>query len=131
MHDVIMGPLRNLTHNTPVLRELKFLFDHLEKKSNEIIFRKCVRPSCKHCTENPIIATKAWEELQQSGFKWPNPVESENFPGHFKTYREIIESPSSDFIVGDEGLPYTLKVGDCPQCNFVFMSESEQTKHMR
>ena len=130
IHDIIMGPLRVLTHNTAVLKELRFLFNHLEKKSNEIIFRKCSRPACSHCVENPIIAVKAWEELERCDFKWPNPVSSDEFLGHFKTYREIMQDPST-FICADEGLPYSLKVGECPQCNFAFYSESEQTKHIK
>ena len=71
----------------------------------------------------------AWNDLQRSSFKWPNPVNSETFPGHFKTFKEVEQDPSA-FICSDKGLPFSLKVGECEECNYRFMSASERDKHI-
>ena len=131
VHDLIMGPYSLLIKDVSMMAELRFLFNHIDKKSNEVIFQKCHRPTCSHCTSIPIIAGKAWEALKGKEFKWPNPTPSESFPGHYKTFLEIdVEHPSS-YITRDEGLPNSLKVGDCPFCPFMFMSAAERDKHLK
>ena len=33
--------------------------------------------------------------------------------------------------IGDDGLPFKLSIGSCTYCeNFIFMSETEKTRHM-
>ena len=118
---MITGPAKNLRIDTKMMRGLRFPFNHIDKKSNEIILSKCVRPHCLHCTSNPIISVNAWNELQRSSFKWPNPVNSETFPGHFKTFQEVEQDPSA-FICSDKGLPFSLNVRECEECNYMFMS---------
>jgi len=73
------------------MSELRFMLKHIERKSNEIIFRKCNNPNCRHCLNHPIVSKKSWEYLHSKNFKWPNPTESESFPGHYKTYLEVDE----------------------------------------
>ena len=36
--------------------EVKFMCNHIDRKSNEVIFRKCVNPRCKHCQGSPVIS---------------------------------------------------------------------------
>ena len=86
-----------------MMSELRFLFQHIDKKSNEIIFQKCNRPSCQHCRSNPLIALKACDALKDNEFKWPNPIPSETFPGHYKTFMEVDADPPSSFATGDDG----------------------------
>ena len=131
VHDLVMGPYSHLVNDAKMMAELRFLINHIVKKSNEIIFQKCNRPSCSHCTSTPIIAEEAWEAMKNKEFKWPNPTPSESFPGHYKTFMEIdVESPSS-YSTGDDGLPNSLKVGECPFCSYMFMSAAERDKHMK
>ena len=131
VHTLIMGPYSRLINDATMMAELRFLFQHMDKKSNEVIFQKCSRPSCKHCTSNPVVAKKAWGALIENEFKWPNPVPSEAFPGHYKTFMEVDADPPSSFATGEVGLPNSLKVGTCPFCSFMFMSAAERDKHMK
>ena len=55
---------------------------------------------------------------------------SEAHPGHFKTFVEV-DSDSSPYLIGDSGLPYSLKVGECSTCNYMFMSAAERDKHLK
>ena len=71
------------------MKELRFMFKHLERKSNEVIIRKCSDPRCGHCVENPPKQSPAWKWLAERDFKWPNPVPSINHPEHYITFMEI------------------------------------------
>ena len=61
---------------------------HLERKSNEIVFKRCANPRCKHCVDKPIVSVKAWNYLKERNFKWSNPVSSSTHPGHYQTFAE-------------------------------------------
>ena len=65
------------------------MFKHLERKSNEVIFRKCPDPRCSYCVENPPKQSPAWNYLAERDFKWPNPVPSTDYPEHYMTFMEI------------------------------------------
>lgn len=67
------------------------MLDHVDRKSHELIFMKCVKPRCLHCSTNPIISNQAWEFLKDSDFIWFNPVESGRHEGHFMTFLEMCE----------------------------------------
>ena len=73
------------------MEELRFMLEHADRKSNELIFMKYVNPRCKHCSENPIIATIAWEDLKKNDFKWYNLMVSTKFPGHYMAFSESLE----------------------------------------
>ena len=130
VHELIVGSANNILHNTEVMRELRFMFIHLQKKSNEIIFQKCYKPNCTHCTSSPVIAAKVWDHLKERDFKWPNPVPSEAHPGHFKTFMEV-ECDAAPYTTGDDGLPFSLMVGECQKCSYMFMSVAERDKHLK
>ena len=66
-----------------LMEELTFMLKHVDRKSNELIYMKCVNPRCNHCSQNLIIATDAWEDLKEIEFKWHNPAVSTKFPGHY------------------------------------------------
>ena len=83
--------MRDIKGNKALMTELRFMLDHMERKSNELIFRKCIEPRCTHCSSNPVKAVKAWEYLKNRDFKWANPVPSTKYPGHFMTFLEIEE----------------------------------------
>ena len=83
------------------MAELRFMCSHIDRKSNEIIFSKCLNPNCSHCVEKPVISTKAWSYLKDRGFKWPNPKESGNYPGHFKTFLEMDKIETDFFDTGN------------------------------
>ena len=80
------------------MEELRFMFKHLERKSNELIFSKCCNPRCDYCQERPIVAKEAWNYLQERDFKWANPMPSTESPGHYMTFLEVSKI-DKDFIV--------------------------------
>ena len=82
------------------MSQLRFMCKHIDRKTNEVVFRKCVDLSCLHCTEHPNISTKAWDYLKERHFKWPNPTSSLTCPGHFKTYLEIDELDAQHYQTG-------------------------------
>ena len=82
------------------MSELRFMRKHIDRKSNEVVFRKCVDPSCSYCTEHSIISTKAWDYLKERDFKWPNPTPSLTCPGHYKTYLEIDKLDAEHYQTG-------------------------------
>ena len=108
IHNLMTGSVSNLLHNTELIRELRFMYNHINKKSNEIIFQKYYKPNCSNCTSSPVIATKVWDHLNERDFKWPNPVPSLAHPGHFKTFMEI-ESDAAPYTPGVNGLPFFIE----------------------
>ena len=73
------------------MEELRFMLKHVPRKSNELIYMKCLNPRCNHCSKNPIITTDTWEDLKKNEFKWHNLVASTKFPGHYMTFLESLE----------------------------------------
>ena len=57
-------------------------------------------PSCSHCTEHPIISTKAWDYLKERDFKRPNPTANLICPGHYKTYLETDKLDAQHYQTG-------------------------------
>ena len=94
---MVSGPLRALRASKVIVNELRFACKHMERKSNEIIFMKCVEPRCPHCIDCPIISKNAWSYILEREFKWANPIESMEYPGHYQTFCEI-ENLDSDSI---------------------------------
>ena len=74
---------------------------HCDRKSHEVIFKKCVRPRCNHCTSSPVIATNAWSYLKEREFKWANPVESVSNPEHYKTFIEMEDVEVENMLTGN------------------------------
>lgn len=96
---MMTGPVKALRNSKDVTKELHFMIKHIERKSNEVIFKKCSNPRCGHCNSRPIISQKSWQYLQERDFKWPNPVSSLENPGHYKTFMEI--SDVDDYLTGE------------------------------
>ena len=101
-----------------LMEELRFMLKHADRKSNELIFMKCVNPRCKHCSENPIIATTAWEDLKKNDFKWYNPMayfgKRTNKQEHFLNF--YLNENFHSIHLGDDGLPMSKSVGKYPYC---------------
>ena len=70
LFQMVSGPLRAL--RKVIVNELRFVCKHMGRKSNEIIFMKCVEPRCPHCKDRPIISKNAWSYMLEREFKWAN-----------------------------------------------------------
>ena len=68
------------------------MIKHVERKSHEIIFKKCVNPRCSHCADNPVILTVAWDYLRERDFKFPNAVPSINHQEHFLKWSNSVQN---------------------------------------
>ena len=120
VHKIVTGS-QNTLRSSPVATVLRFMFKHIERKSHEIIFRKCGLTSCDHCRSNPIVSVNAWES---------NPMPSAEFPNHFMTFLEVPNVDNNSLKTGDEGMPYSLSIGSCPYCqSFIFFSPTEKDRH--
>ena len=85
------------------------MIKHVERKSHEIIFKKCVNPRCSHCADKPVILTVAWGYLRERDFKFLNPVPSINHQGHYQTFLEV-EQNNSEFIKTGNSFRYPTHV---------------------
>ena len=86
---LLTGPLRNLRSATDVVKELRFFLKHIDRKSNEIIFMKCIDRKCEFCIQHPIKCTDTWNYLKERSFFWSNPLPSRDNPGHYRTFIEM------------------------------------------
>ena len=131
VHKILTGPMTTLRNSKELLGKMRFAFKHVDRKSNELIYLKCVDPRCEYCTSNPNKAVDAWKYLKEREFKWPNQEPLTSHTGHFQTFMEV-ERIDKDFIsTGDTGLPCTINVGKCPYCpSYIFMSDTEKRRHM-
>ena len=132
IHKLITGPIRQL-RASELINELRNMLKHMERKSNELVFRKCQDLICHHCTKNPVKATEFWNYLEKRHFKLPNPLQSQHHPGHYMTFLEIEEKPHDDICTGDDGLPVSksAELGSCSICpHYLFMSKTEKQRHM-
>ena len=68
VHKLLMGGIVNLRHSE-LIKEVQFMLKQADRKSNELIFRKCNEPNCAHCVVNrPILSKKRVEFLENDGF---------------------------------------------------------------
>ena len=89
-----------LRGNKKVVSELRFMMKHIDRKSNEIVFCKCMDPACSYFSSHPIRASKMWEFLRKKEFKWFNPVPSTTHPGHYLTFLEVLQLDKKDLPLG-------------------------------
>ena len=131
VHKLLMGNAMNLRHSE-LDKEVQFLFKHVDRKSNKLIFQKCNNPRCTHCVENPILSKAAWDFLKTVDFKWPNPKPSATHQNHYMTFIEMCMVPSDQFLTKNEGLPCNIEVGLCPYCpSYVFLSDADKKRHLK
>ncbi|XP_070560361.1 uncharacterized protein [Ptychodera flava] len=116
--------------NNDVREELDFTIQHVEKQIGTIVFCKCTREDCHHCSSNPVIATEAVTFLCNTGL--PAPVPSEDAEGHFLTFIQAASQPR--FPEPNRHMPryQELGIGMCDKCpSYTFSSAAEKTRHKR
>ena len=93
--------LRKMTLNKVLLKEVKFINKHMDKREHGIFFRKCSvmlgdKP-CKYCRLNPPRASKEfWKDLPSrslGGLFWDLEPDTDH-PGHFKTFLSLVAQKS-------------------------------------
>ena len=86
---LLSGPLRNLRSATDVVKELRFFLKHIDRKSNEIIFMKCIDRKYEFCKQHPIKCTDTRNYLKERSFIWFNVLPSRDNLGHYRTFIEM------------------------------------------
>ena len=117
-------------------KESKLIHSHLDKRTHELIFRKCSaylnEKVCAHCKSNPISLSKnLLDDLPSKnlgGAFW-NVKKDPDHDGHFQTFKMITEKKEP--FKPDEDLQ--LEVGRChlQNCFYVFHSKAEKRRHLR
>ena len=82
VHKLLTGPLRDLRSTNELMAEMRSMLRHMEKESNEIIFKKCQDKDCNHCSVNPVIATSFWDYMMKNAYIFSNLIESSFHPRH-------------------------------------------------
>ena len=134
MYSLLKGPLRNIAKQPTHLKELKFMMKHLDRRKNELTFRKCDDPLCLHCVSKPVRATAALGFLQGRKFCMFEPQKSKKHPGHYSTFLEMCEEEPDDLLsnMGQE-MPSVKdkQLGRCEICPaYTFLSVTEKKRHM-
>ena len=57
IHKLLSGSMNVLRKHTELINEIKFMVNHMERKSHEIIFSKCNNSNCFHCSKLPTVST--------------------------------------------------------------------------
>ena len=134
MYSLMKGPLRNIAKQPTLIKELNFMVKHLDRRRNELIFRKCDDPLCSHCVSNPVHATAAFEFLRRRNFCVSEPEKSKNHPEHYSTFLEMCEKEPDDLQNNiDKEMPSVKnkQLGRCKICPaYTFLSETERKRHM-
>jgi hypothetical protein len=65
-----------------LLKELKFIIRHCDRRRNELIFLKCESPECDHCANSPIRAKDSMAFIRKHGGVMFSPKLSPTHEGH-------------------------------------------------
>ena len=77
--------------NVSLVKELRFLLSHIDKKHNEVVFSKYFDPSCQHCVKNSIKAEEFYSFLKKFSYKLLNPQFSKVHLGHYQSFIEVCQ----------------------------------------
>lgn len=80
-------------YNEQLQNDYKFFIKHVVKKHRYLQFLKCYDPTCIHCKENPIKATKFVETMNNMGGHIPSPKPCTIHDGHYKTLLKVLMIP--------------------------------------
>ncbi|XP_071478062.1 uncharacterized protein [Diadema antillarum] len=125
--EVINGSGRRL-RQSDLSHEYSFMAQHMDKRIGMVIFTKCDERNCEHCRNNPPLLSSDDMQLLRN---FPTPKPSEDFPGHFATFLEVIATPNS--AAPCEHMPqFQMKgLGRCQRdgCRYVFTSQKDMGDH--
>ena len=119
--------------------EIKFLIDHMDKRTYLIMFKKCSSSTCLHCSKFPRKDSEAMQFLDRYGIFSPTPLfqHEEQNAKHFMSFNECImmKDMGKTLAKPDECLP-SLPDRTAPQprcskgCHHVFVSKAAHTQNM-
>lgn len=120
--------------NKPLIEELNFAMQHIDRRLDALIIKKCENAACSHCTEHPATAKDAMNFLRTySSFPTPQQITAST---SFKNFLETINSPPSQtrvfarkrFAVLRQRMG-SVKCDVCP--SYYFTSLADKNRHNR
>ena len=66
IHRFLKAPLREISslEYYQILKDFQFMNQHIDRR-HELIFSKCSKADCSHCTSHPVRATDSYTSLQR------------------------------------------------------------------
>ena len=118
-------PIRDLHKFSNLVIEYKYMFEHIDRHANEIIFMKCDDRSCCKKWESPGLK----EFLKKFKMMLFAPTITTSC-GHYDTFLQ--SSNKVEHVFGSSGQPSVVMddLGKCDHCpNYYFKSKTERERH--
>ena len=117
-----------------VLKLFKFAAKHVDRRKNEITFRKCQffnKTPCNFCQHNPPTAENVLGNLEKTNGQMYEPTNSASDEDHYLTFLEMFHAENkSNFSKPNEHLP-SKSIGKCESCpSWEFSSITESKRHI-
>ena len=131
IHRFLKAPLREVfsLEYSQTLKDFQFMLQHIDRRHNELIFSKCSKADCSHCTSHPVRATDSYTFLQRRNKIMFNPQPSKNCQEHYSTFLDMCELELEELLSDDSLLPscQNQELGRCSSCPaFTFLSKTEK-----
>ena len=117
--------LKTIPYSMKMKQEFSFFADHVDRRQNQISFLKCqLFKNNDYCQPYTEKLPKTFEDFQYEsslGGFLSDPVKSEKYPGHYKTYVESFRERDKYTKVND------TEYGQCAICtNWIFLSATKK-----
>ena len=116
VHEFLKAPLWEV--HTSKYAIVKFMFDHINRRHNELVFLKCKCPECSYGTSHPVRAKEIFQFLERKNMILFNLQQSEANPGHYYTFLEMCELDPTITLADDSNMPSLQgsNLGKCTIC---------------
>ena len=114
----------------------QFFVKHCNRKSYQIEFVRCQDLTCSHCRSLPIRHNDLYNMINEFHGTCPAPEPAQFYPGHYKTFLEMIRSQRVQNVAGLNQLKIinnSTSFGICPhkECSYAFFSKADELRHYR
>lgn len=115
-------------------KKYKFYVKHCNRKPYQIEFAKCDDNQCSHCLSLPNCCNDMLNMMKLFGGSFPVPEESVLYPGHYRTFLDLLQSSTLFNQATGKYLPKRISdkfFGVCPfdSCNYTFFSKADIKRH--
>lgn len=110
---------------------LVFLCKHTVRTAYLLMFLRCQRKSCLHCSSRKVEATGVMELLRSAGGRLFSPTPSPTDPEHFMTFMECCFAlkAGKNLHQLDEALPSRVPSRCKFGCMYLFASKRDEDRH--
>ncbi|KAJ3452681.1 cell division cycle and apoptosis regulator protein [Anaeramoeba flamelloides] len=72
------------------IKEMNFLYNHVQRRPNMLSFIKCQNLECEHCSKFPMKNNDFIKFLKSNNFQIPFPIQSKKFPNHYYSLLNLL-----------------------------------------